>query len=122
MSQGNIKVARPGCGWQTENALTWIRGPAIGPHQLIMVSLMKTPSSKTESQKADGILQMARLRVEIAESRWEETKELAREARRRRKEAKAIARRARGKSPQRPGGNIPFDSRVRPRGTSHTCA
>ncbi len=55
---------------------------------------MKTASVKTEPQKTDSILQMARLRVELAESRWAETKEQAREARRRRKEAKAIARRA----------------------------
>jgi len=61
---------------------------------------MKTPNSKTESQKPAGILQMARLRVEIAESRWEETKELAREAKRRRKEVKAIARRAKKEAKQ----------------------
>ena len=65
-----------------------------------MVSLMKTTIVKTESQPVDGILQMARLRVEVAENRWTETKEHAREARRRRKEAKVIARRAKKEAKQ----------------------
>ena len=61
---------------------------------------MKTAIAKTESQKLDNILQMARLRVEIAEGRWEETKEQAREARRKRKEAKVIARQAKKEAKQ----------------------
>jgi len=56
---------------------------------------MKTAIVKTESQKVESIHQLARLRVEVAESRWAETREHAREARRRRKEAKVLARQAR---------------------------
>ena len=55
---------------------------------------MKIAITKTESQKLASLLEMARLRVETAESRWEETKEQARVARRKRKEMKVIARRA----------------------------
>jgi hypothetical protein len=61
---------------------------------------MNAASAKTESQKQVSILHMARLRVEIAESRWEETKEQAREARRKRKEMKVIARRAKKEAKQ----------------------
>ena len=67
---------------------------AGGPHKLLKVSLMKTAITKTESQKLASNLEMARLRVETAESRREETKEQARVARRKRKEMKVIARRA----------------------------
>jgi len=65
-----------------------------------MVSLMNTASAKTESQRQVSILQMARLRVEIAESRWEEAKEQARVARRKRKETKEMARRAKKEAKQ----------------------
>jgi hypothetical protein len=65
-----------------------------------VVSLIKTTTVKTESQQVDNILQMARLRVQVAESRWEETKQQARQAKRRRKEAKVIARRAKKEAKQ----------------------
>ena len=61
---------------------------------------MKTPNSKTASQKLADLVEMARLRVRTAESRWQAAKEQARVAKRRRKEVKLIARRARKQAKQ----------------------
>jgi hypothetical protein len=67
---------------------------------VFVIPLIKATIVKTDPQKVDSVLQMARLRVEVAESRWAETKEQAREAKRRRKEAKVIARRAKKEAKQ----------------------
>ena len=56
---------------------------------------MNTSTSKADSQKLVGKVQMARRWVATAESRWKAAKEQARAAKRRRKEVKLIARRAR---------------------------
>lgn len=63
-------------------------------------TIMKTSSSKTTSQKLAGTVQMARLRVETAETRWKAAKQQAQLARRRRKEVKLIARRAKKQAKQ----------------------
>jgi len=60
-------------------------------------AITKTASpalAQTDPEKQEMLLAMARLRLEMAETRWAETKEQAREARRQRKKAKALAREA----------------------------
>ena len=61
---------------------------------------MKTSNAKAELQQLDGIIEMARLRVKIAEKRRKETKEQAREAKRKFKEMKALSRHAKQEAKQ----------------------